>query len=202
MFHLLPGRKILTTFASINVGLILILLYFLNPSNKSLEMMRYLGMSVTILDLIAFFVTIYLWRFIWEKIPVLSDIYFPDINGIWEGRIFFLNSLGEEQALIAKVRIKQNLWQINMDLCSETSKSSTLVAYPTLEAGSHKLYYVYQNVPKNPQYPEYKGTSILELNVSSDPVQLRGQYYTIRGTQGRIELVRSSLNPKEGYELY
>lgn len=63
-----------------------------------------------------------------------------------------------------------------MDLCSTTSKSYTLVAYPTVEAGNHKLYYVYHNIPKNPQYPEYKGTSILGVSFSSRAMELKGQY--------------------------
>ncbi|NEP19771.1 MAG: hypothetical protein F6J97_23280, partial [Leptolyngbya sp. SIO4C1] len=184
MFHLLPGRKILTTFAFLNVGLILVLLYFLSPSNKSLEITRYIGVSITILDVFAFLISIYFWRAIWEKIPIISEVYFPDINGIWDGKIIFIDAASnQEKELAARVRVKQNLWKINMNLCSATSKSYTLVAYPTIEAGNHKLYYVYHNTPKKPQYPEYKGTSILSISFSSRPMELKGQYYTIRGTQ-------------------
>jgi hypothetical protein len=32
-------------------------------------------------------------------------------------------------------------------------------------------------------------------------MQLNGRYFTIRGTRGRIELRRTSLNPNENYEL-
>ncbi len=151
--------------------------------------------------MITLLVTVYFWRWIWKVIPVLSEIYFPDINGIWQGKIIFNRGL-EDEELDAKVRIKQNLWQINMDLCSTTSKSYALVAYPTLEAGNHKLYYMYQNTPKNPKFDEYKGTAILSVKLEAKPMELSGQYYTIRGTRGRIELKRVSLNPKESYELY
>lgn len=147
--------------------------------------------------------SVYFWRKIWSIIPIISEIYFPDINGIWAGKIFFLDpSSNQEKGLIAKVRIKQNLWKINIDLCSTTSKSYTLVAYPTVEAGNHKLYYVYHNTPKHPSYPEYKGTSILDVSFSSKPMELKGQYYTIRGTKGRIELSRISPNPNDRFELY
>ena len=164
--------------------------------------MRYAGTIVSILDFAIFITSIYFWRFLWEKIPSISEIYFPDINGIWEGKIVFGDEPNQERKLQAKVRIKQNLWKINMDLCSTTSKSCTLIAYPTIEAGNHKLYYVYQNTPKNPEFPEYKGTSILGVSFSSEPMEMKGQYYTIRGTKGRIELRRESSDPKGDYELY
>lgn len=148
----------------------------------------------------AFLVSVYYWRFIWKLIPVLAEIYFPDINGIWQGKILF-DSGSEQKELDAKVRIKQNLWQINIDLCSTTSKSYTLVAYPTIEAGNHKLYYLYHNTPNKPEYPEYKGTAILNVKLEAKPMELSGRYYTIRSTNGRMELKRISLNPKEDYEL-
>ncbi|MBD2005374.1 MULTISPECIES: hypothetical protein [Cyanophyceae] len=201
MFHLLPGRKILTTFAIINIALLFFLVYLLTPYNFSLEVIRYVSFSITILDVIAFLISVYFWRLLWKLIPILSEIYFPDINGIWEGKLIFDTGLEEEQ-LKAKVRIKQNLFNININLCSTTSKSYTLVAYPTLEAGNHKLYYVYHNTPKKPEYPEYKGTAILSVKLEAKPMELSGQYYTIRGTKGRIELERISLNSKEDYEFY
>ena len=148
----------------------------------------------------AFLVSVYFWRFIWKLIPLLAEIYFPDVNGIWQGKILFDIGL-EEKELDAKVRIKQNLWQINIDLCSTTSKSYTLVAYPTIEAGNHQLYYLYHNTPNKPEYPEYKGTAILNVKLEAKPMELSGRYYTIRGTKGRMELKRISLNPKEDYEL-
>ncbi len=134
----------------------------------------------------------------------MSETYFPDLNGIWQGKIVFDSDLGnlEKRELEAKARIKQTLWQISINLCSTTSKSYTLVAYPTIKAGNYNLYYIYQNTPKKPEYPEYKGTAILNVKLEAKPMELSGQYYTIRGSKGIIELKRISLNPKEDYELY
>jgi len=204
MLHLLPGRIILRLFATINVALLLVIVYWLNSSSSSLEVIKYLSLSITTLDIIAFLVSVYFWRWLWKFIPILSEIYFPDINGIWQGEIIFDSNSGnlQNRELEAKARIKQNLWEINIDLCSTTSTSYTLVAYPTREAGNCKLYYIYQNTSKNPEYPEYKGTAILNVKLEAKPMELSGQYYTIRGSKGRIELKRISLNPKEDYELY
>jgi hypothetical protein len=76
------------------------------------------------------------------------------------------------------------------------------VAYPTSEAGNYVIYYVYHNTPKNPEYSEYKGTSLLEIKRGNAPTQLNGHYYTVRGTRGRVELKRISDNPKEHFEMW
>lgn len=104
--------------------------------------------------------------------------------------------------MYAKARIRQNLWQLTIDMCSETSKSHTLIVHPTIEAGNYRIYYMFHNISKNPEYPEYKGSSILTTKLESRPLELDGHYYTMRGTIGRIELKRISTNPKEKYELY
>lgn len=141
-----------------------------------------------------------LWRVLWRLFPFLGDVYFPDINGIWQGSIKFLDR-GVDRELSAKVRIKQNLWSITLDLNSETSKSVTLVAFPMTESGNKILYYVYRNTPKRPDYAEYKGTTILEINTDDEKLYLRGNYYTDRLTNGRIELIRTSDNPNQSHEL-
>ncbi len=201
MYHLLPGRKILTSVAFINAFVLAYLAYWLDPSRSSLGILKYLTTSIFILDVVILLISVYFWRWLWKYIPVLSEMYFPDLNGIWEGRIIFQNNL-EQNGLEAKARIRQNLWSIHIDLSSTTSKSHTLVAYPTLEAGNRIIYYVYHNTPKNPDYPEYKGTSILTVKSEIIPMQLSGHYFTIRGTKGRIELKRVNLNLNEDYQLY
>jgi hypothetical protein len=200
MYHLLPGRKILTTAGFLNVVVLAYLAYWLDPSISSLGVLKYLSVSIFVLDIGILLISFYLWRWIWKYIPVLSEIYFPDLNGIWEGRIIFQSDSGQD-GLDARARIKQNLWSIHIDLSSTTSKSHTLVAYPTLESGNQMIYYIYHNTPKNPEYPEYKGTSLLTVKSETSPMQLNGRYFTIRGTRGRIELRRTSLNPNETYEL-
>lgn len=129
--------------------------------------------------------------------PALSNQIFPDINGIWEGKIIFHDNNQQLVELDAKARIRQDLWQINMDLHSTTSQSHTLVAYPIIEAGNPKLYYIYHNTPNNPEYSEYKGTTILAVKLEATAVELIGQYYTIRGTRGRLELKRTGADPKQ-----
>lgn len=175
--------------------------YWFDPQGTSLSILKLLSAAIFVLDAAIILVSTYLWRPLWKLIPLLPSLIFPDLNGIWEGRIIFESSTGETK-LKAKARIRQSLWSIHIDLYSETSKSHTLVAYPTSEAGNQVLYYVYHNTPKNPQFPEYKGTSLLTIKRGTTPSQLSGHYFTVRGTIGRVELKRVSDNPNGKYEMW
>lgn len=201
MFHLLPGQKILRTFIFINTALLIGIAYFINPSTATFGLLKYLSFTISLIDLAVLFISEYLWRLIWLKIPFLAETYFPDLNGIWEGRIIFQKD-EQEKFLLAKARIRQNLWKLTIDMCSETSKSHTLLVHPIIESGNHRIYYIFHNISKNPAYPEYTGSSTLTVKLQADPIELDGHYYTMRGTVGRIELKRTSTNPKEKYELY
>ena len=202
MYHLLPVRRLLTLFATLHLGLLLLVVSIFNSNSSLLGFLRYSSGILFALDVVVLIVSVSAWRWFWKRIPQLSNLYFPDLNGIWQGNIKFETNTGELRALEAKVRIKQNLWSIQLDLCSETSKSSTLVAYPGEELGNKVLYYIYQNVPKNPKHNEYKGTSLLSVDITSASSRLNGHYYTVRGTRGRIELKRISPDPNQPYELY
>jgi hypothetical protein len=202
MYHLLPMPKIIAVAVFLNAVVIAYLAYFLNPlaTSASLETLKYLSAAMSVLDIIILLVSTYLWRWLWKVFPFLSDKYFPDINGIWEGKIIF-HDIAENNGLVAKARIRQDLWSIHIDLFSTTSKSHTLVAYPTIEAGNQILYYVYHNTPQNPEYPEYKGTSLLLIKGKTTALELSGHYFTVRGTKGRIELKRVNDDPKENIEM-
>lgn len=182
--------------------ILLVLVGFVfNPNASLSELLRYSSLVIFALDALIFLIATLLWRKLWKLLPFLSDHYFPDLNGIWQGDIAF-GSSSKPKSLKAKVRIRQNLWSIHVDLCSETSKSSTLVAYPTTESGNKILYYTYNNVSKTPGFGDYKGTSVLSVDVKSPSSRLNGHYFTARGTKGRIELERVSYDPNQPYELY
>lgn len=144
----------------VNIAFLLLITYFIDPQATSFETLRYLTFVITFVDILILIFSKYFWRSVWKRVPALSRQIFPDINGIWEGKIIFYDDNQEPTELEAKARIKQNLWQIHMDLQSTTSQSHTLVAYPIIEAGNPKLYYIYHNIPNNPEYPEFKGSDV------------------------------------------
>lgn len=174
---------------------------WLSPTATALAPLRYVSTAILIIDLLLLLISVSLWRTLWRWLPVLADTYFPDLNGIWEGKIAFKDKTGKDIQLNARARIKQSLWTIYIDLASTTSDSHTLVAYPTNSSGNQMLYYVYHTIPQDPDFGEYKGTTILEVKGDKKAPQLQGSYFTIRESRGRIELRRISDNPNGSYEL-
>lgn len=201
MYHLLPIRRLFAFFALAHVILLLLVTFVFNPGASLFEILRYSSFVLVLLDGCVLITSTLLWRQLWRRLPFLASQYFPDLNGIWQGRIEF-ESNSKSKYLQARVRIRQSLWSIYIDLCSETSKSSTLVAYPTTESGNKVLYYIFHNVSRTPGYNDYKGTSVLAVDTTSPSFRLSGHYFTARGTRGRIELKHISSDPDQPYELY
>jgi hypothetical protein len=151
MLHFLPTRKIITFAALINAFVVAYVAAWLSPTATALEPLRYVSAAILVIDLLLLLISVSLWRMLWRWVPILADIYFPDINGIWEGKIVFKdNKTGKDVRLNARARIKQSLWTIYIDLASTTSNSHTLVAYPTNSSGNQTLYYVFHNIPQDP----------------------------------------------------
>jgi hypothetical protein len=125
-------------------------------------------------------------RVVWWIVRKANKSIFPDLNGTWEGEIIF----GENKSILAKAIIRQTLFQTWIDIHTETSKSSTLESTPTTEYGQCKLYYCYRSNPKNSDWPAYNGTTIFDvrrvINNSKEVLELSGQYFTDRGSKGRV----------------
>ena len=197
MLHLLPTTKVIVTTTSI---IVIVIGWVTYTPQKALTEWISLALSLsTIIETSLLVIMQIGWRSIWKLFPILADKYYPDLNGIWQGKITFEDPQGE---LSVRARIVQDLTQITMDFSTETSESYSLVAHPRVEGGNHILYYIYRNTPKNPQYPEFKGVSILNVKSEKLSLELSGHYFTVRQTRGRVELKRKSSNPKENYRYY
>ncbi len=133
------------------------------------------------------------WRWIWRKIPLLSSLLFPDLNGQWRMTIHWsgVDGRGEVEA---NAVIKQSFVSFSIEVRSDGSDSETLVVQPKKdpESGRPILYYVYRVIPKGGQdsaASSYEGAAILKF-FEEDSHGLRGNYFTSRNTQGRFELQR------------
>ena len=88
----------------------------------------------------------------------------------------------------------QSLTSLSINLVSSLSDSNTLavVAKKEPDSGRPMLYYTYHNEPQpsaaGNQMP-HKGTAILKLSFDNDS-ELKGNYFTDRGTQGQFILRR------------
>lgn len=131
-------------------------------------------------------------RPIWKILKRLNSSLYPDLNGTWEGEI----TLEGGHKIPARAVIRQNLIESQIDLHTETSKSSTLETTPVIEAGQYKLYYTYRSSPSNLKWPSYTGSTILDVRNAAlkepEDLELSGYYYTDRKTCGRISLKQTS----------
>ncbi|HCP53546.1 MAG: hypothetical protein CMK72_16165 [Pseudomonadaceae bacterium] len=147
----------------------------------------------SIYDLVLLGLAHFGWRWLWQKIPLLGSILFPDLNGQWRMTIHWsaVDGGGEVEA---NAIIKQSFVSFSIEVQSDGSDSETLVVQPKKdsESGRPILYYVYRVVPKGGHdlvSGSYEGAAILKF-FEGDSHGLRGNYFTSRNTQGRFELQR------------
>jgi hypothetical protein len=149
--------------------------------------------GATILNLVLLFLVYVGWKSIWSTFPALNRWVFPNLNGEWKMTIHW-QSAESSGVAFARVRIKQDLMRISMEVFSRDSDSETLIALPKRdpESGRPILYYVYRVVPKNIRFGvggSYEGSAILKLSDTGHD-RLGGNYFTSRQTLGHFELVR------------
>ncbi|MFM2089162.1 MAG: hypothetical protein RLZZ237_4031, partial [Pseudomonadota bacterium] len=164
-----------------------------NYWNNDLPLIKIISIAPWISIILIFFLTAnFTSRFIWKVASMADKSLFPDINGTWSGEIIF----AEGKFIPAKLLIRQTIFQTLIDIHTETSKSITLESTPSVEGGQCKIYYSYRSIPKNTQWSTYIGTTIFDvrrvyLNKNSI-LELSGQYFTDRGSKGRVRFQQIS----------
>lgn len=133
------------------------------------------------------------WRWFWKKAPIMNKLFFPDLNGTWNGELktTWVNpETGQSPGPIpATITITQNLLDISVRQRTgeSTSYSNRLIAEAEPNADRYRLWYSYSNRPKAEfayRSANHEGIAWLEINLSDDPNRLEGQYYTGRRTSG------------------
>jgi hypothetical protein len=142
-------------------------------------------------------------RRIWKIARFFNGSLYPDLNGVWEGEIVFDGGKGKLQA---RAVIRQFLLNTEIDMHTETAKSSTLEATPVINSGQFKLYYTYSAKPKEPGYGTYTGSANFDIRLLEDgkkkQFELSGYYYTDRATRGRTWLRQISNDTKADVSFY
>jgi len=194
VINLLPLTKVITVISVLYAALISIILIFVYDVDSGITVgIVFAIKGATVLNLFLLGVIYFGWRWLWRKIPFLNKLLFPDLNGEWDMTIHWRwdDKKGVAQAT---AHIKQDFLKMSMEVASEDSDSSTLLAKPQKdpESGRAILFYIYRNTPKlkngNKSLP-YDGTAILKLDHTSLNI-LEGNYYTDRSTRGYYELKR------------
>lgn len=141
----------------------------------------------------------FMWRTLWRWFPILNRVFFPDLNGRWEGtlRTTWKDASGNSPGPIdTTIWIRQSLFTVHVQQQTKESRSwsSHVIAEADPDAGRFQLWYSYINKPKaevNHRSAQHEGLAILEIVPEIDPARLSGHYYTSRQTSGDIEVSRS-----------
>lgn len=141
-------------------------------------------------------------RFIWRAVKRVNKNLFPDLNGTWRGEI----TTSEGLEIPASAVIRQSFLQMQIDIHTKTSKSMTLESTPAVEGGQPKIYYLYRSIPKNPEWTDYKGSTVFDVRraveQSEKAWELSGAYFTSRKTVGRIRFRQESTDTTTDVSFY
>lgn len=129
-------------------------------------------------------------RKLWSICRSFNKNLYPDLNGLWSGYI----EIDGGEIIDIRASIRQGLLRTELDVYGKTVKSITLECTPTVELGQKKLYYIYRSTPRNPSWPIYDGSTLLDVMSDVYGITLSGRYYTDRLTNGRITLFKLSDN--------
>ena len=140
------------------------------------------------------------WRWVWRKVPALSKLLFPDLNGTWKGHLqtTWKDENGVTPGPIdTVVWIKQNLISVSIEQKTKESTSESTRVIPEREPKNDRfrLWYSYHNKPManvSHRSAQHEGAGWLEMNVGRDKDRLTGQYYTSRKTNGDLAISRIS----------
>ena len=117
----------------------------------------------------------------------------PNLSGNWEGTIHYMWN-GDEGERPTIVKICQSFNHVNVILSTSESDSRSVSAEFDIDEkrGIYSLYYTYVNEPQitiQSRSAIHYGTTRLNFNLD-DTTELKGEYWTSRGTKGTIELHR------------
>jgi len=197
VINLYPWPRIVGAIAVIYAAVIAIIAIVISLFIGDIAAFRILSIAIsggTILQLILYLCVYFLWEKLWEYIPSLNTLIFPNLNGSWDMRISYLKDDKTLVTIRSRAVIKQNLLDISIETESDDSHSITIVAIPKKEPGSQTpgIYYTYRVIPDASKYddrPSYLGSAHLRYTTTGFTI-LKGNYYTDRKTKGTFEMLK------------
>ncbi|PJI38974.1 hypothetical protein [Ferrovibrio sp.] len=139
------------------------------------------------------------WRTLWRWFPKLNRWVFPDLNGVWTGKLVSTWADPVTKAspppIDCTITIRQALFDINVSLKTGESRSSS--SRESLQAfrdtGCYRIWYGYHNNPQasvGHRSQPHDGMAWLQVDLDENPNRLTGLYYTSRKTTGDIDVTR------------
>jgi hypothetical protein len=205
MFRVIDFVK-LTRLIAVGTTVLTLLLYAIveHYLPQVITTIRPFALASTIALILTFMLTSkWISRRIWRIARFFNGSLYPDLNGTWEGEIIFDDDKG---TIKARAVIRQFLLNTEIDMHTESAKSSTLEATPVVSGGQFKLYYTYSAKPKRTGYGSYTGSTIFDIRLVDDggdkKLELSGFYYTDRATRGRTWLRQVTLDTNSDVSFY
>ncbi len=162
---------------------------------------RFISLVASIITLVCIPLVEAMWRWFWQKIPVMNRWVFPDLNGTWRGELVSTwknPETGQSPPPIpVTFWIKQGIFSISVRMKTGESRSysTRCLAEADRKARIFRLWYAYDNRPDaevSHRSARHEGAAWLELDMGSHPDQLVGQYFTQRKTNGDIRVKQFS----------
>ena len=130
-------------------------------------------------------------RFLWRMPPIAQALRIPDLTGAWQCIGTTLNERGDTvRTWSGDIAIAQSWDRLRIRLSTDDSGSSSRVAALMHDdAGGYRLFYTYENDPRNdrPELRHHMGFA--DMVISIDQQRASGEYFNGRGrvTFGRME---------------
>jgi hypothetical protein len=163
------------------------------------SLLKLVSLSAMVIGTVLVAIANFIWRWLWQQLPFLNRIFFPDLNGIWEGTLkstWIDPQTGQSPAPIpTKITIKQSILTISIKqkTAESTSWSNLVIPEAHPEADRYRLWYSYSNQPKREvshRSEQHDGIAWLEISLDEKADDLEGQYFTSRRTSGDITVRR------------
>ncbi len=186
MLDTISIRKIITSLMFLSVALSLGIYWLVTFASQKFSLeppvdVYWIASSIVIpfSGVFLYYFDRFIWRYFWRFLHKLRiEVPFPDLNGIWEGQVIFMKKTEDyeiEGSSNVKVKIKQSLSKIHIDMYNETSHSFTISANWQIVAGNKRLNYVYYTEPKRPDWESYKGFSSFDMEDSTIVKKIQGK---------------------------
>lgn len=139
------------------------------------------------------------WRWLWRKFPILNKVFFPDLNGTWEGTLksTWIDPKTEKgiAPIPSRLVIRQGILHFSIKQQTGESKSWSTHVIPEADpdADRYRIWYGYTNKPKmefSHRSNDHDGIAWFEIEIDEDPDHLVGQYFTSRRTSGDMDFRR------------
>lgn len=175
------------------------LLFFSNNTLTFLSLIRNVSMSTTFALIFHFLFKRFLWKVSWFPVQKLI-VTVPNLHGTWEGQLQYTQKTSASEHKETKnvvAFIRQSFDSISVEVQSKTMKSKSSMAGILTDPGTNtqELCYTYLSqayVDTLDNNPWHDGTAKLEILKDKNGFTLKGNYWTLRRTNGILFLKRIS----------